>query len=130
MFIEFFMRQIASDHLQCLLNMFIFYQDILQLIVFYFYHHYFCIQYNYYSKIYLLLRFYNNFLLLFHTQKYLYSFNFFFILKRFLISLIIFSSSDLGFSIIIHYEKNKSLLYISKFQNIFFKIIHVVFNQY
>ena len=46
------------------LNMVYFYQDILQLIVFYFYHSYFCIQYNCYSKNHLLLQLYNNFLLL------------------------------------------------------------------
>ena len=45
------------------------YQDILQLTVFCFYHRYFCVQYNYYFKNYLLLPAYNNFLLLSHTLK-------------------------------------------------------------
>ena len=45
------------------------YQDIFQLIVFCFYHRYFCVQYNHYFKNYLLLPAYNNFLLLSHTLK-------------------------------------------------------------
>ena len=41
------------------------------MIVFYFHHRYFCIQYSYYSKYYLLFLVYNNCLLLFHNQKIL-----------------------------------------------------------
>ena len=43
--------------------------SILFLIVFYFYHQYFCIQFNYYFTNYSLLLVYNNFLLLYHTHK-------------------------------------------------------------
>ena len=58
------------------------------------------------------------------------SFCSFFSLKRFLISLIIFSSPDLGFLISIHYEKKhflkKNLLKLF----LILSLINVVFNQY
>ena len=63
--------QIFWDYLLCFLNMVWFYKDILQLIVFYFYHLYFQIQYKCYFQNYLLLLVYNNFLLL-RAQKNFY----------------------------------------------------------
>ena len=66
--IEFSTCQIFWDILWCYLNMVLFYWDILQLTVLYFYHYYFDIQYNFYSKTYLLLLVYNIFLIL-HAQK-------------------------------------------------------------
>ena len=81
------------DHLWCLLNMVWFYWDILLLIVFYFYPHYFHIQYNCYSKDYLPLLVYNNSLVPLAT---------FSSLKRFLISLRI--QWRLIFAIVIHFK--------------------------
>ena len=65
------------------------------------------------------------------------AFSSFFSLKIFFISLISFSSSGLGFSLIKCYEnnqyflKNKSLLnFLKAFKNIILKIIPVIFNQH
>ena len=95
------------------------------ILLFYFYQLYFCIQYDYYSKNYLLLLVSNKFLLLFHTQNNFLTFlilylkfilliflvyeDLFYIsfsLKRFVISSVIFSASDLGMFIIKPYEED------------------------
>ena len=83
--------QIFWDYLLCFLNTVWFYKDILQLIVFYFYHLYFQIQYKCYFQNYLLLLVNNNFLLL-RAQKnfsiiYLIDLFSFSSLKAFVISL-------------------------------------------
>ena len=115
MLITFSMSQIVWDHLWCLLNMIKSYQDILQLTVFCFCRCYFYIQYNCYSKNYYTYWFIIILLLLFTLKKifdiskyYIFSsFKYFFYLKPFLISLILFYSSGLKLSVIKYFEKKK-----------------------
>ena len=62
----------VSDFLRSFMMSFkfgLFYEDIPQLVVFYFHHSYVCMQYNYYSRSCLLWLVYNGVIDLFHTQK-------------------------------------------------------------